>query len=405
MLWTKEFGAPGVYDLGYGNEVTAISATRSGFYAAGFAGKSSANLNSSAYYLFLNRYDLNGNQVWSKHLPGMTDGHTNSIDSIAVGSSEVFIAGSMNATGFVQKEEPSGNEVWTKQVVGQVSLGSGELFVSSYNQLLAFDLDGNALWSQAQANGTHFVPIYAGTDGLYVTGSSAGFPDTHAFTSKYDSNGTLIWTQRFDEASFTCGCYPTGISADKSGAYVSGYTFVPLPGHSLSNPFSDVFVRKYDLKGNILWTVESGTPDLSDAATTIVSVDYPGIYLLGMTNRAHEFVMKYDSNGNYVWRVALDQVNHGPTAAISTTAGIVYLGGATPDNKAIIAGLSESSSFILFGVNPPFSFLIAGLLASGTAVSIVWFRRNRKRKARQPLAHHGPEKPSYEPSFPIRKPA
>ncbi len=415
VLWTTQFGVPGTYGPADGNGVTAVSATTTGLYAVGFAGRSPFNVNATTNYLFLNRYDLNGREVWSKHLPGTTGSAMNELDGISVGDNSVFITGSMNGSRFVQRDDLNGNTVWTNQVVGQhISVGSGEVFVGGGggcfacggNQLHAYDLDGNAVWNKTLVS-VFSSTIYAGSGGIYVAGSGPGSPDAQAFVSKYDLNGTLLWTQRFDETGFTCSCYPTGLSGDSSGIYVSGSTSSAFPGHSLSRG-SDAFVRKYDLNGNLLWTMQSGTPDLSDADTTQISVDPPGIYLLVTTFGTREFVMRYNSNGNYVWYAALEEgVGIFPPATISATNSIVYVGGATRDSRqAFITGLGQSSSLILFGLNPPFSFLLAGLLAAGVAISIFYLRRNwRKRVRRPPSTYDARLKTRSEPSFPIRKPA
>ncbi len=414
VLWTTQFGVPGIYSPGDGNGVTAVSATTTGLYAVGFAGRSPSNLNTTTNYLFLNRYDLNGNQVWSKHLPGTTGSAINELDAISVGDNSVFITGSMNGSAFVQRDDLNGNTVWTRQSEGQeVSVGSGEVFVGGGNlpvfggnQLHAYDLDGNAVWNKTLVNVASST-IYAGSRGLYVAGSGPGSPDTQAFVSKYDPNGTLSWTQRFDEPGFTCSCGPTGLLGDSSGIYVSGSTASEFPGHSLTSG-SDAFVRKYDLNGNLLWTMQSGTPDLSHAVRTLISMDPPGIYLLITTNGTREFVMRYNSNGNYVWYAALEEgVGSFPPATISATNSIVYVGGATHDSgQAFITGLGQSSSLILFGVNPPFSFLLAGLLAASAIVSIFWLRRNWRNKVRRVRSNYGDtRKVRSEPRFPIKKPA
>ncbi len=136
-------------------------------------------------------------------------------------------------------------------------------------------------------------------------------------------------------------------------------------------------------------------------------MDPPAVYLLVTTYGAHEFVMKYDSNGKYVWYAALEEaVGNYPPATISATPSIVYVGGATRDFEASMTGLGETSSLILFGVNPPFSFLLAGLLATSVIVSILWLRRNwRKKVRRAPSTYHDTRKTRTEPSFPIKKPA
>ncbi len=414
VLWTNQFGVPGLCEGSlYGNEVTAISTSTTGLYAVGSVGQSPCNLDTTTNYLFLNRYDFNGHEVWSKHLPGTTRSEINELESISVGDNSVFITGSMNGSGFVQRHDLDGNTVWTKQSEGQeVSVGSGEVFVGGGNlfgggnQLHAYDLDGNAVWNKTLVN-VDSSTINAGSGGLYVAGSGPGSPDPQAFISKYDSSGTLLWTQRFDEPGFTCSCYPTGLSGDSSGIYVSGSTSSAFPGHSLSGG-SDAFVRKYDLNGSLLWTAESGTPDLSDPDTTQISVDPPGIYLLVTTFGTREFVMRYNSNGNYVWYAALEEgLGSHPPATISAKNSIVYVGGATRDSRqAFITGLGQSSSLILFGLNPPFSFLLAGLLAASAIISILFLRRNwRKRVRRASSTYDATRKTRSEPSFPINKPA
>lgn len=402
VLWTKQFGVPGSYGIGEGNAVTSLATFSDGFFATGYVGISPSNIDPSTDYLFLNRYGLDGTLVSSSHLPAMTNGYANTIDSVSTGNESVFIAGKMNDTGFVQRDDLNGNSLWARQFDGidpkSVSVGSNRVFLSSHNEIFAFDLSGNSLWSKSLVNVTN-LSVYADSKGLYTAGyqfTSNFPPNTQAFTSKYDSDGNLVWTQRFDSPTFTCYCTPTGIGGDASGIYVSGSTSNPFPGHSLALAGrSDMFLRKYDLNGNVLWTAESGAPDLSAAGTTLVCTENSGVYVLVLS--AYEWVLKYDANGNYNWHSAGLPGGGVLHASISARNGVVYVGGATLDHEAIIYGLAESSSLILFGIDPPLSFLVAALISGGVILSVFLFKRKlRWRTDTRPTTDQARKKAGFQ---------
>src|SRR5439155_10236966 len=77
--------------------------------------------------------------------------------------------------------------------------------------------------------------------------SSLGNGD--AFIRKYDTDGNEVWTRQFGTGSYDD---VRGISADSSGIYVTGDTQGSWPGQTSAGG-ADVFVRKYDAGGNVVW--------------------------------------------------------------------------------------------------------------------------------------------------------
>ncbi len=412
VLWTSQFGVPGNYVSGDGNGVTAISVDNTGFYASGFIGRTFPGQKDLSSYLFLKRYDFNGNEAWTQRLPGTSGIYVNNINSISVGNDGVFVEGDLNGTAFLQKRDFNGTTAWTRQLPSYVypSAGPSVLVAGGSNDILTYDSAGNLLWTKILPNATS-VLVHVNSDGIYVAGTTGFLEnslDTKPFVSRYSFNGTLEWTRQFDEQAFACVCFPNGISSDASGVYVSGTTERALPGLALTSD-EDAFVRKYDMNGNIIWTTQFGAPDRTSTGSAPITVGQSGIYLLVGTSGSeaghHEFVMRYDARGNRVWSVSAQS----STNSFASGGGGVFLGGTLgPDqgSQAFLTRLSSSSSLILFGLNPPFSFLLAGLLAASAIVSIFWLRRNwRKKVRRPPSTYDATRKTRSEPSFPINKPA
>jgi hypothetical protein len=83
----------------------------------------------------------------------------------------------------------------------------------------------------------------------------------------------------------------------------------------------------------------------------------------------------------------------------------VYVGGEASNNAAL-SKYAQSSSLVLFGVNPPFSFGLVALLGGVVVLSLFWLRRQRKRGVRRPRSAvpYSPPKPSEDDSKWMRRP-
>jgi hypothetical protein len=185
-----------------------------------------------------------------------------------------------------------------------------------------------------------------------------------------------------------------GIVGDGNALYVFGR----VQAASLIPP--DGFLTKYDVNGNQLWTTKF-TPPAGPSALPGVrevrgSADSSGVYLAETTGDGRGIVMRYDSDGGRDWSLQLPWTtglasSPSPGDAITTQQTSVYVGGDLSNNvpistgfsnTAFISAISKSSSLVFFGVNPPFSFGLLGLLITAAVVSIVWFRKRLKSKIR-----------------------
>ncbi len=149
-----------------------------------------------------------------------------------------------------------------------------------------------------------------------------------------------------------------------------------------------------EVAATVLWTSQFGTPG-PDAGPfvqngiTAMSTDSSGVYTAGFVgylasggSSSYPFVSKYDFTGRQVWTQHFGKPDSGGIAGISVGRNGVYVGGT--NGYAFIEELSQSSSLILFGVNPPFSFGLAALLGGLVVTSLLWLRRRWRKKMRPP---------------------
>src|SRR5262245_14553164 len=126
---------------------------------------------------------------------------------------------------------------------------------------IAWDIEwvdqfGNGLYTEAAGGVTDAT-------GVYVVGSvfpslpgEAGVGDVDVYLRKYDFAGTIIWTRQFGTADIDV---EFGVATDPTGVYAAGATTGAFPGQSAAGR-SDTFVRKFSANGDVLWTRQLGTP-------------------------------------------------------------------------------------------------------------------------------------------------
>jgi hypothetical protein len=184
---------------------------------------------------------------------------------------------------------------------------------------------------------------------------------------------------------------------------VSGIYIV---GTSLQSAGLGGALAKYDLVGNQVWVKSFDSPDATFFEAPRISVDHSGVYLALVTSRSG-FLTRYDSNGEQVWSVIIPSVTPASIISVSVGQDGVYLGGKTSSGDASLSKYGQSSSLVFFGVNPPFSFGLVGLLGGLVVLSI--FRLRRQRKSRfhhaKSVAPYRAPKPSDEESKWMKRPA
>ena len=223
--------------------------------------------------------------------------------------------------------------------LGGTQQGIRDVFVAKY------DTDGSLLWTQqlGSAGYDEGLDIAADSDGnVYVTGETWGDlggtnqGSNDAFLAKYDSDGSLLWTQQLGTSEFEEG---NGVVADSSGnVYITGYTRGDLVNDGQGDRDRDAFIAKYDDEGMLLWIRQLGS-SLSDESLGIATDGNDNLYISGRTSGDLEgsqqgngdaFVAKYDAEGTLQWTQQLGSPAGDESFDVAADSnGNVYITGRT----------------------------------------------------------------------------
>ncbi len=138
---------------------------------------------------------------------------------------------------------------------------------------------------------------------FYTTGGIYDNNIGDIFISKYDDNGTKLWTKTYDYANSQEG---NAITVDSSGnIYIAGMSNT---SHTGENP--DIIVLKVDANGTELWHKIYGT-DKADNASDIALDTANNVYVCGDTRGDLDgekairwgdgFLTKFSSDGAQMW--------------------------------------------------------------------------------------------------------
>jgi hypothetical protein len=220
---------------------------------------------------------------------------------------------------------------------GPYAGGLLDAFVSKY------DAAGGLFWSRQLGSKDWDEGTSVSADGLgnvYLSGNTdvklgdANVPNYDAFVSKFDADGSLLWTRQLGTTEFDSS---VGVSADGLGnIYLSGYTSGSLGGPN-AGAF-DAFVSKFDAEGGVLWTRQLGTTG-SDFSHGVSADGLGNVYISGQTNGSlggpnggdfDAFVSKYDEGGSLLWTRQLHATSWEASHGVSADGlGNVYISGLT----------------------------------------------------------------------------
>ncbi|MCP5498537.1 MAG: SBBP repeat-containing protein [Leptospiraceae bacterium] len=218
---------------------------------------------------------------------------------------------------FTNSSEPIAMTVSNDEDIYVLSSNGGYLGFGKYSK------DGILLWDDGMnetftIKGTGIVTDNNGN--VYITGLTKGEINGELlngkqdfFILKYSSTGTLLWTKLYGVANTTT--LGSGISSDNSGnIYITGYTSGNLDAQVKTGIY-DLFIAKYDLNGNRIWTRLLGGTDSYQYPKSIINDTLGNVYITGysegptidgLTVTSHDtFIVKYDSNGNKQWTRSL----------------------------------------------------------------------------------------------------
>jgi Ca2+-binding RTX toxin-like protein len=322
--WTKLLGTSSIdraFGLTTGND--------GAIYVSGYTdGNLDGQINSGGTFDgFITKYNPDGTKVWTKLLGtsgddlayGLTTGNDGAI--YVSGRTSGNLDGQTNSggvsDGFITKYNPDGTKVWTKL-----------LGTSGYD------------WASG---------LTTGNDGaIYVNGFTSGNLDGQtnsggtydAFITKYNPDGTKIWTKLLGTSGDD---WAEALTTGNDGAiYVSGRTSGNLDGQTNSGNF-DAFITKYNPDGTKVWTRLLGTSG-DDYALALTTGNDGTIYVNGITTDNLDgqtysggiydsFTTKYNPDGTKVWTKLLGTSSDDSSNALTTGKdGAIYASGFTQGN-------------------------------------------------------------------------
>ncbi len=191
----------------------------------------------------------------------------------------------------------AGNEYSLNHAVGK----NGDIFIAgkttgsfegtnkgaSDGFLVCFDSLGNNLWNrQFGSSGDEDITWSAMDEkgNIYITGTTTGdlggrnAGKTDVFVVKYDAKGNQVWIRQFGSDSTESA---QGMYTDQKGSiYVTGSTLGTLGEKSLGK--SDGFLMKLDENGKPVWTVQYGT-DNEDYGVAVSGYSSSSLVVCGTT--------------------------------------------------------------------------------------------------------------------------
>ena len=284
VIWKKQIGtaqddAATALHVISGNRVLVAGYTFGGI---------DGNTSNGKHDMFVMEIDASGNITWSSQFGTSESDIANSVTRDSSGN--IYIAGYTNGSfgGFTNnggadvafvKLDSAGNVIWIEQ------LGTAE-----DDQAFAIERDS--------------------MDDLYIAGTTQASlnGNTHAggadqFLLKYDASGGAIWSLQQGSGTDDRGL---ALAVDHNDdVVIAGYTYGAMDGVNLGK--FDIVVSKFDSNGTNIWTTQTGTEEDDFGFGITVSSDND-VYVTGYTtgdldgnqsNGEHDaLLMKWDSDGN-----------------------------------------------------------------------------------------------------------
>ncbi|MCP4147806.1 MAG: hypothetical protein GY757_08645, partial [bacterium] len=239
--------------------------------------------------------------------------------------------GGSHDTAYSMATDSSGNIYITGFFEGNATFGNTALSTSGTASdifIAKFDSSGNLMWVK-RAGGSNYdegTAITVDDSGnLFLTGYFIGtatfentaltsFGDRDIFIARYDSSGNLAWVKQAGSTGEDEGNSITTDSAGNllvTGAFTGSAAFANTV--ITSNGFSDIFIAKYDVTGNLVWVKRAGSTAFDRGFS--ISASNNDFYITGYygdtadfdnttlpTNGDRDvFLAKYNANGNLVW--------------------------------------------------------------------------------------------------------
>jgi hypothetical protein len=365
-VWVKKIksspdGWDGAYnmDIDSNNNIYVVVALYADITFAGQTLEYTGNIPNA-----LLKYDSNGNEVWGKVTPGVTDPWD--CDITISSNNEVYI------TTYTSTTITFANEIITH------TEGNGSEIV-----LYKYDSDGNEIWAKMIGGTGHDGGLGVTTDSnnnVYLVGyarnaiifanqtltlTDDGNWDCIIF--KYDSNGNEIWGRNLGGLGFDSFKKVKIDSLDNIYVIGSVNTSMTFAGQTYTSttpkPTSDggeLIIVKYDSNGNEIWgkmyecfsTTSTTSPSVMVMSITLDSnnnlyitgglrgsITFANQTITSNPGSSDAYIFKLDSNGNDIW---IKRYGNGINQATSSVTSAVI----DSNNKLFfLANRSNATTF------------------------------------------------------------
>ena len=241
---------------------------------------------------------------------------------------------------------------------GSVVVSGGSLASGTQSDFatVCYASDGTPLWTNRYDGPGHGddTPRWLGTDAsgnVWVAGVSERYATnwmlTDVVTIKYASNGVPVWTNRY--SSFvTNDAYPTALAVDSAGnAYLAHWA--TYWDNAYSGTPVDSAITKYDAAGNTVWTMHFpvSAPDSGAGLHDVEALALDGtgkLLVAGMAGSEHYVngtsLVKFDGDGAALW------TNYLPRQIMS----VARLVAADRQGNVILTGESSGTPSVTYVV-------------------------------------------------------
>lgn len=301
---------------------------------------------------YLDRYDRRGNLIWRR---AFGDAQFNEAFTVYADVNGIYVGGStvappadnLNPDTLVAKYDHGGNLLWARQF-GKSAMDwasdiaaddsgvyvAGDFIIGREAYLYKFDHDGNELWQdvfgeprRSQGFVYRTASVVTDGEGVYTTGVqpqpgiSEDATDTDVFVKRYNTDGSLVWTRIIDANG---SVFARDLAIDETGLYVTGDVSGILAGQTSAGGI-DSFIKKLDRNSADLWTRQFGTNEMD--RPDAMDVDAGQSYVFGDIGSGAIGVWAFDDQGNALWRLPLEGSRNTIAEGIAVRGGVGYLVG------------------------------------------------------------------------------
>lgn len=357
FIWAKQIGGSGFVDEPH----LAIDGNNNVYTTAAFRGIIDLDpgiitfdFASNWWDIFIQKLDSNGNFVWAKTIGGSESDIPKNI--VIDNNNNIHIVGYFAGTtdfdpgsgvfnltclgtsvgadnAFILKLDDNGNFVWARDIGGATPHT-----IHAYGNDIAVDINGNVYTTGDFTSTVDFNP------GPGVFSLTAG-GSRDMYVQKLDVNGNFVWAKRMGQPGglWLGATEGVEIAVDlNSNIYITGnfsQTADFDPGLDLltftSVTYSDGFIQKLDVNGNLVWVKQIGGASGADGGLDIAVDANNTVYTVGIFRGTVDFdlgsgILNVTSEGNgdaYILKLA--QCGSNTVDVVSSCGDYTWIDGNT----------------------------------------------------------------------------